>query len=397
MNSANKFMNEKKKEFESYKPQATSGAGKDGMMASSSYQQDNPEKDAIINELQERNESLMAEVNKARVNKQNLDTKFLESVLFEDLSKQLLDVVSYSMTLKNHLDRAEKNLIEIQTRRNSELSELYDRTNEEKLRLNTQISSLNRELSAAKDKQVELQRKLDSQMSITEDSGMTRVPVVDHNLEKLQEQLQAFAKELEEEKTKLRNEHHRVYKYEKELQNVKENHYNELLNKYQVCEGMEMRHSRHQEIFSRLYKINNDHNAGLKDDLDELTKYVKTRDEKINHLDKKWKKLEKELDAERKQCLAYIKEIEQASAAFTKLCKENEQFKKELNEMNSNFNKVYKEKTTDKQGFEYELLKIQNDNKFWKEQVPALKTNLSSLNKNLASKEKLVVSWIDQA
>lgn len=321
----------------------------------------------------------------------------MESSLFEDLSKQLLDVVGYSMTLKNHLDRAERNLIEIQTRRNNELFEVYDKTNEEKLKLHSQIGSLQREVSSLKEKNNELQRKIDSYANqsdvVTQNKGSENL----QNLEAINNQIQSLTAELAQEKDKVRHEHHRVYKYEKELQNVKENHYNELLNRYQVCEGIAMRHSRHEEIFSKLYQLNIESNLGLKDELDELSQYVKTREEKVSHLDKKWKKVEKELDAERKQCQTYIKEIGNASAAYAQLSKENEQFKKEVTEMNSNFNKVYKEKTVEKQTFDTEINKIQTENKFLKEQVPSLKTSFASLTKNYSTKEKLLVRVADQA
>lgn len=69
LNSAQKFIAEKKKELEAYKPTLVSSMNKEALVSSSSHQHDNIEKDGIIKELQERNENLMAEVNKARLNK----------------------------------------------------------------------------------------------------------------------------------------------------------------------------------------------------------------------------------------------------------------------------------------------------------------------------------------
>lgn len=310
--------------------------------------------------------------------------------MFDDLSKQLLDVVSYSMTLKNHLDRAEKNLVDIQNKRNIEIVDIYNKVNEEKLALNNEISQLQKDNSLLRDKNVLLLKKIDSSPAETQAktgdvlSGYQQV-------ENLRAQVQTLSKELAQEKDKLRHEHHRVYKYEKELQNVKENHYNELLNAYEKCEGIAMRHSRHQEIFGRLYKLGEQHQANIKDDLDELTKYVKTREEKVSHLDKKWKKAEKELDAERKQCQIFIKEIENATAAYSQSTKDNEQLKKEIDEMNSNFNKVYKEKTTDRMVFDNEMAKLQLEIKNLKDQVPALKSTHAALSKNVSTRDKFIV------
>ena len=62
-------MEEKKKEFENFKPAQHNSNNKDGYNSTSSYVQESPEKDAIINELQQRNENLMAEVNRAKISK----------------------------------------------------------------------------------------------------------------------------------------------------------------------------------------------------------------------------------------------------------------------------------------------------------------------------------------
>lgn len=314
----------------------------------------------------------------------------MESAVFDDLSKQLLDVVSYSMTLKNYLDRAEKNLVEIQSKRNSEIIDIYNKVNEEKLSLNSEISQLQREVVTLRDRNVELMKKSDSASANPQMHGDDFLSGY-QQVEALRAQVQTLSKELASEKEKLRHEHHKVYKYEKEIQSVKDKHYEDLLNTYKQCEGIAMRHSRHQEIFNRLYKLGEDHQAGIKDDLDELTKYLKTREEKVSHLDKKWKKMEKDLDAERKQCQVFIKEVENATSAYGQSTKDNEQLKKEIDEMNSNFNKVYKEKTTDKMVFDNEMAKLQLEIKSLREQVPALKSTQAALSKNTATKDKFIV------
>ena len=67
------------------------------------------------------------------------------------------------------------------------------------------------------------------------------------------------------------------------------------------------------------------------------------------------------------------------------------QLKKEIDEMNSNFNKVYKEKTTDKMVFDNEMAKLQLEIKSLREQVPALKSTQAALSKNTATKDKFIV------
>ena len=152
-----------------------------------------------------------------------------------------------------------------------------------------------------------------------------------------------------------------------------------------------MRHKRFEETFGKLYKLNETGTHGLKDELDEIVKYVKTREEKVNHLDKKWKKVEKELDAERKHCQGFIKEIESATIAYQAVIKENEQLKKDSDVMNSNFNKIYKEKNAEKQQADTEISKLQNELKKLKEQVPALKTTIADLQRMISAKDKFMV------
>jgi hypothetical protein len=154
-----------------------------------------------------------------------------------------------------------------------------------------------------------------------------------------------------------------------------------------------MRHNRFTEIFSKLFGLNKERELGALEELEELSKYVKSRDDKVAYLEKKLKKIEKDLDAERKQAQSYLKEVETATASYIELQAGMAGLKKELDEVHLSFNKVYKEKVADKQIFDAEISKVSLELKTNKELVTNLKASHLELKKALGAKEKLIVSW----
>lgn len=159
-----------------------------------------------------------------------------------------------------------------------------------------------------------------------------------------------------------------------------------------MCEGIALRHQRFTDIFERLFALNKEKDLGAQAELEELSKYVKSRDEKVAHLEKKLKKLEKDLDAERKQAQSYLKEVETATASYIELQGGAAGLKKELEEVNLSFNRVYKEKFAEKQLFDAEVAKVSLELKTSKELVTNLKASQLELKKALGAKEKLIVS-----
>ena len=222
MTSTLKLFEERAKEIESYVPKQPANQGNSlSVNGTGNYSREElTEKDVQIKDLQKRNEELTLEMNKLRIAKATLDSKFLSCGLLDELTQQLQEVVNYSIFLRQNLDRAEKNLTEIQLRRSLELNELFDKTNDEKLKLSQQIAVSQRELLSYKERNLELIRMMDAQKDKevrfnAEDIERDRI-----SLAHLNKQVQSLSKELAEEKEKLRHEHHRVYKYAKEVQNV---------------------------------------------------------------------------------------------------------------------------------------------------------------------------------
>jgi chromosome segregation ATPase len=144
----------------------------------------------------------------------------LKSALFEDMVRQAHELMNYSLYLKQALDKADRNVLEIMKMRNFELNEVVDQTNEEKLKINQQMTLLHRDVLSYRERNIELQKVNEENKSqllryAAEHSNNDR-----SEIEHLKLQVKTLSHDLQEEKDKVRTEHHRCYKYEKEVQNL---------------------------------------------------------------------------------------------------------------------------------------------------------------------------------
>ena len=390
LDASKSLLDQMRKEMINYK-QTYSVAPVHKENGNGAFREENLEKELKMRELQEKVYSVNEELVKAKLSKEMLDSRFLESAVLEDLIRQLGEVVGHCLFLKTSLDKAEKKVADIQVRRTAELNEIFDKTNEDKMKLVQEISQLNRELSVYKVENIKLQKRYDEKVNTEAQTDPQNREQQNSLIASLTSQVARLSTELAAEKEKVRHEHHRVYKYEKELQNVKDQHYNELLNRYAKCESVSLRHSRHEEVLRKLFEANKTGGLGVESELEELTQYVKGREEKVSHLENKWKKTEKEFDGERKQCQSYIKALEEATSAYSLLCADNSQLKKEVADLNTNFSKVCKDKALEKQTFDHEIGKLKNEVRNLKETVPALKGAVAELSKTMTIKDKHLV------
>ena len=382
------FIQSKQLELKDYKP-AAAEAAQDHDHSNGTQKERLLEN--IVQELERKNQDLLMEVDKIKLDKAYLDGKFLKSGIMEDLTKQLFDVINYSMHLKQNLDTAQKNLDMIQKKRTQELKELYDRTNEEKQKLYSQVSSLQKDLNSYKERNSELSR---AQEILRNTESSKELQNSSFDAQRIIE-LAARVVSLEESLAKVtetsRSDHNRAYKFERELHGMKETFYKQLLDQYAQCENMAYRHSRYEKTFKKFYELNAEQQLNLKDDLDELVKYVKTREDKIARIEKEWKKVSASLNEEKKQNETFLKEMTNTTKEYEKIYKEIQQLRVENAELNSNFNKVYKEKTADKQAYDTEVQKLREELKRFKEQVPVLKTTINELKTSIADHERAFV------
>jgi len=349
-----------------------------------------------VQDLERKNQDLLLEVDKIKLDKAYLDGKFLKSGIMEDLTKQLFDVINYSMHLKQNLDTAQKNLDLIQKKRTQELKELYDRTNEEKQKLYAQVSSLQKDLNSYKERNSELSRAQEILRNTETNKDQYNAAFDAQRIIELTARVTSLEESLSKVTEVSRNEHNRAYKFEKELHTIKETFYQQLLDQYAQCENMTYRHSRYEKTFKRFYELNAEQQLNLKEDIDELVKYVKTREDKITRIEKDWKKVSASLNEEKKQNETFLKEMTSTTKEYEKIFKEIHQLRVENAELNSNFNKVYKEKTADKQAYDSEVQKLREELKRFKEQMPILKTTINDLKTSFAERERAFVGATDR-
>ena len=382
------FIEKKKTEFENFKPQPTQKQNESQHQANGTKKETMLEN--MLNTSQQRIQDLMMEVDKLKLDRAFLEGKFLKSGIMEDLSKQLLDVINHSMHLKQQLDTAQNALESIQKKRVVELKEIYEKNNQEKLKLHSQIASLTKDLNIAKERNLEFLKHQDSSKLVEASREGSRFQSDSQKIEELTGQIIRMQESLVKETEASRGNHNRAYKYEKELLTIKDTFYAQLLNQYHECESLKYRHSRHESIFKKLFALTAEKQLDVKADLEELAVYVKTREDKIGKLESDWKKASSQLNDEKKQNEAYLKELVTTTKAYDEISKEIKQLKEENAELNSKFNRVYKEKTTEKQAFDLEVQKLAGEIKRYKDQIPALKQLVHELKGSLSDQERFV-------
>jgi chromosome segregation ATPase len=197
-------------------------------------------------------------------------------------------------------------------------------------------------------------------------------------------------------------ERHRVNKYQKELAQVKENNYEQLLAKYTDPVNAVMRHSRYQEMFLAFYAFDQEHNLGITENLDEIKKYVNSRDDKINYLQNKIKRNDKELEIERNRSKDYLTEIQTTAQSFDEISALYEAKSGDIKEANDSFNKLYKEKHNEKLAYQQELSTLHAKIKSNTEQIHYQSENVNELNKekelmHMQIKELEVSNWAQRS
>jgi len=208
----------------------------------------------------------------------------------------------------------------------------------------------------------------------------------DHN-----QKLVAFIKEIKTLKEEVEYERKRCFKYEREIINVKENYYNKLLSKYEDCGAITLRHSRHSKLTKLLLELNEKHNLGIKEVLEEFIKYLKGREDKIGFLEKKLKKKEKECEQEKHRGMSFLSEIEVSAKSYLESQNEIESLKKEYAELNNHFNALFKEKNNEKSAFVKEREKLTNEIVHSKSSIVSQNGLLSDLRKKIRIQGQMIV------
>ena len=213
LNTTHTFLQDKKRELAAYKPPASSSSQAD--VASGPLLQ---EKDEIIKELKLQNEKLNQKASSMEISKATLDLRLLESPALENLSKQLLEVISYSMSLKGSLETAEKTILSIQEKRLTEIKEIHARYSGEHLKLLAANQQLQMDNTRYKQRNTELQTLVDNLNQSQSQASAGRLAGQEEPADKLLQENTKLKSELDQLYQKYREESKRTYKYKKELE-----------------------------------------------------------------------------------------------------------------------------------------------------------------------------------
>lgn len=294
-----------------------------------------------------------------------------------------------------------------------ELNDLQNKENEEKMKLVYENRILQRELEKNKERQnqlsIELSKIQKQSIPYNKDEPKSTIKSNDpranaqvkiqtgqpssKSMLELQSQVISLTEKLKVTRERVKAENHRCYKYEREVLNVKENYYNKLLSKYENCESITLRHTRHTKLFKQLYEKDKESSLNLKETLDELIKYIKSREDKIAYLERKIKKKDKEVEEERAQSTSFLDEISTSSKCLLQSQNENESLRNELKELNTNFNKTFKEKNNEIQELSKEINKVKTLLSNNKNLIQSQKNLLSDIKKKVTIQESMMVNF----
>ena len=313
-------------------------------------------KDDVINDLKENLENQRQKYEEQKIDKKALDTKFMKSNIVQRQVSQVQGQTKYSNELYRRLEESYANILDIEKMRGFEIKDQQDRDRQTKEKLIFELAVVKRDLQMYKERE-------DASMEIEKLANVMRddEEVARHNkiIEDLNKNILSQTEKLKETLKLFDEEKHRCSKWQMEVMKVKENYYDQLQQKYSNTTDVVMRHKRYQDMFLNLYNLNTEHNLGIKEVLDEIKKYVNSRDEKINFLEKKLKRSEKEQESEKNRVYDYLAEIQSTAMSFGEIHNQYEIKTNEIKNCNDNFNKLFKEKHSEKLSFVQEKNSLQ--------------------------------------
>jgi len=143
------------------------------------------------------------------------------------------------------------------------------------------------------------------------------------------------------------------------------------------------RHSKHREFLNELHNLNKKHNLNIKEKIDDLKIYIKSREEKVEHMEAKVKQFTNEVSQGKKQADQLIKEVEINSRIADDFDQKYKQLSGQIKSQNENFANLVKERVNDKSQFEQEKAVLQGKIKADGELIEKLQVYVNELNAKL--------------
>lgn len=148
----------------------------------------------------------------------------------------------------------------------------------------------------------------------------------------------------------------------------------------------DFRHSTHKSIFETLYQAFAS-NAEMVTQLQDMEKYVKSREEKYKSLEKRIKKQTEQLEAEQADNKSLIQEISNSAVAFQKIQTIEETLRVEHVAAEENFAQLIRERNDDKMGFERQITQLKTENQAKSDQINNDNMQIKTYKKYVKQKE----------
>lgn len=132
-----------------------------------------------------------------------------------------------------------------------------------------------------------------------------------------------------------------------------------------------------------MHNLNKKHNLNIKEKVDDLKIYIKSREEKVEHMEAKVKQYTNEVTQSKKQADELIKEVEINNRITDDFDQKYKQLSAQVKSQNENFASLVKERVNDKSQFEQEKAVLQGKIKADGELIEKLQTYVSELNGKL--------------
>lgn len=340
-----------------------------------------------IEEITQEKLTLMNQSEKFKLEKKNLDEVFFNSKIYTSLLTQAQELLKYINLLKSKSFQYEKLLKEFERARTAEFEDIFRKLFEDKDKYINMIKevSVSYDNERKKFNQVEADLIKEYDLSVKFNSFIQAMEQNDEKYSTLNKENSLLRTQIKEYNDNLQSANSQVTQLNDKVMKLSlENQRLRALipGEYKVDE-IAYRHSKHREFLNELHNLNKKHNLNIKEKVDDLKIYIKSREEKVEHMEAKVKQFTNEVAQSKKQADELIKEVEINNRITDDFDQKYKQLSGQVKSQNDNFASLVKERVSDKSEFEKEKAVLQGKIKADGELIEKLQVYISELNGKL--------------
>jgi hypothetical protein len=265
-------------------------------------------------ELMQAKVNLIQDAEKNKLGLENLEEKFFDSKMLQHLVQQTQELIKYSMYYKQKVGLIVTSIDEIEKNHGGDMLEVFRKESDEfnkvidyMRNVFASVQNKSRHLTA---KQEQAMKEYDFSVSVSAMKALIdNEASVTSLMKKENEMLRANAKEWND---RLKVSDAKV----RELMDLNMNLNQQIIQlRAKMPEGAEwtevtFRHAKHKEFLGELHNLNKKFDLNIKEKLDDLKVYIKSREDKLDSLESKLRHLNSDLEKAKKQSDQMIQEME---------------------------------------------------------------------------------------